>query len=241
MCTVTLIPLGKTNFVLTSNRDEAPDRETLDPEFYMEAHVKLLYPKDKVAGGTWIGVSSKKRLICLLNGGFTEHKRQEKYRMSRGVVVKELLTTNHLFKTIEAYDFFNIEPFTIVLVDWVDELHFYELVWDGIAKHLTKLPLEPRIWSSSSLYTKPMKDSRLDWFKGFKANKELIPENMLEFHNSAGKGNSDFGVVMDRGFVKTTSITQVIKQDEEIDLQFFNLQKNTKSNTTFIFEENTHG
>ena len=69
MCTVTYLPLGDHNFILTSNRDVAPKRETTPPKEYNEVGVKLTYPKDKLAGGTWIGVSEKKRLICLLNGG----------------------------------------------------------------------------------------------------------------------------------------------------------------------------
>ena len=34
MCTVTLIPTGENNFILTSNRDEVINRKTLLPEFY---------------------------------------------------------------------------------------------------------------------------------------------------------------------------------------------------------------
>ncbi|MFT5892888.1 MAG: hypothetical protein ACI9Y7_003003, partial [Dokdonia sp.] len=34
MCTVTYIPKGNSNFILTSNRDEAVGRTTLVPDFY---------------------------------------------------------------------------------------------------------------------------------------------------------------------------------------------------------------
>ncbi|MCX7550814.1 NRDE family protein [Xanthomarina sp. F2636L] len=233
MCTVTFIPLENSNFVLTSNRDEALQRKTLDPDFYLEDGVNLLYPKDKMAGGTWIGVSDKQRLICLLNGGFTMHERQDKYRLSRGVVVKDLLTSNHVLKTIEAYNLLDVEPFTIVLVDWQEGLNVFEFVWDGIVKHIAKLPLEPRIWSSSSLYTKQMKRARIDWFEGFKNDKKLTSKNILEFHNSAGKENLDFGIIMDRGFVKTTSITQVEKCNQKIEMTFINLQDFTENTSTF--------
>ena len=80
MCTVTVIPKinSELGFILTSNRDEAADREALPPEFYMEKEIKMLYPKDKLAGGTWIGISEKNRLICLLNGEFKPHVRLER-------------------------------------------------------------------------------------------------------------------------------------------------------------------
>lgn len=234
MCTVTLIPLGNSNFVLTSNRDEAPERDTLNPDFYTEKGVRLLYPKDKMAGGTWIGVSDKNRLICLLNGGFTNHTRQDNYRLSRGIVVKDLLASNNVLKTIEDYNLIHIEPFTIVLVDWNENLLFYELIWDGDKKHFKKLPLEPKLWSSSSLYNEQMKTARLKWFEDYKTNNILNPKSILKFHKIAGKETKDYGVIMDRGFVKTTSITQVEKHHLNIKMNFFNLQKGTVSKSNFL-------
>ena len=90
MCTVTYLPLGNNDFILTSNRDEQPSRETIPPQEYVEDGVVLTYPKDVLAGGTWIGLSSKKRLICLLNGGFESYERESSYKMSRGVIVKAI-------------------------------------------------------------------------------------------------------------------------------------------------------
>jgi len=237
MCTVTVVPLGNSNFVLTSNRDEAPTRDTLIPDFYIEEGAKLLYPKDKLAGGTWIGVSNKKRLVCLLNGGFTQHERQDNYRLSRGVVVRDLLTCNHVLKTIQAYNLIDIEPFTIVLIEWQNDLQFYELVWDGTAKHIKKLPIAPHIWSSTSLYTDSMKQSRINWFQEFQEQNKLNPESILEFHKTAGANQMDYGVIMDRGFVKTTSITQVVKIGETVDMEFLNLLNDQLSQTTFDFEQ----
>ncbi|MCX7547968.1 NRDE family protein [Xanthomarina sp. F1114] len=237
MCTVTLIPSGTSNFVLTTNRDEAPNRETLNPDFYMEEQVKLLYPKDKVAGGTWVGLSDKSRLVCLLNGGFTQHTRKDTYRLSRGVVVKDLLSSDCVLKSIEDYNLNDVEPFTIILVDWKKELLFFELVWDGTVKHLKNLPLEPNIWSSSSLYTESMKQSRDKWFQEFKLQQELNSKSLLEFHKTAGANNKEFGVIMDRGFVKTTSITQVVKSGEEVEMRFVNLQNNTEMTADFNSED----
>lgn len=237
MCTVTLIPLGKTDFVLTSNRDEAPERVTLDPDFYLEKGVNLIYPKDVLAGGTWIGVSDNNRLICLLNGGFTLHERQESYRLSRGVVVKELLIRSNYLELIESFNLIHVEPFTIVLVDWQDGLSFYEFVWDGKAKHVTKLPHEPKIWSSSTLYTETMKQERIKWFEDYRIGSELNSESILQFHKTAGHGNKDFGVIMDRHFVKTTSITQVEKKAHFVTMNFLNLQKNTLSKSNLSFSK----
>ena len=172
MCTVTIFSKGNNDFVLTSNRDEAPNRTTLLPKFYEVSKTKLLFPKDKVAGGSWIGVSEKQRVLCVLNGGFKAHERKGSYRLSRGVVLKDLLVADNLDKVIKDYNFQGVEPFTLVIVEWNSKIEFKELVWDGENKHFSNLPLEPRIWSSSSLYNSEMKKERLQWCDDFKKENE---------------------------------------------------------------------
>lgn len=209
MCTVTFIPISFSDFVLTSNRDESPHRNTLPPARYEINGASLLFPKDEVAGGTWFGVSDRKRLICLLNGGFKAHERAEEYRMSRGVIVTDLLASEAVERSIEGYDFNGIEPFTIIMVEWKTELQLFELVWDGKATFFSEKPLAPHIWSSSLLYSEEMKKDRESWFSEFIFD-HLKPskEELLNFHKTAGDGSNETNLVMDRGFVKTKSITQ---------------------------------
>ncbi len=233
MCTVTIFSKGDNDFVLTSNRDEAPNRTALNPDFYTINNTKMLLPKDELSGGSWIGVSDKNRLICLLNGGFVIHKRQEQYKLSRGIVVSDLLAAEDIEASVETYNFNEIEPFTIVIADWNITLQFYELVWNGVEKYFTKLPLEPKIWSSTTLYSEDKKQTRLQWFNTFRSEKQLTRESALEFHKTAGEGNLDFGVVMNRGHVKTTSITQVEKNKDDLSMRFENL--NTSETVTEVF------
>ncbi|WP_026837761.1 NRDE family protein [Gillisia sp. JM1] len=226
MCTVTLLPISakKNGFILTSNRDEAAEREALPPDFYSENGIKMLYPKDKLAGGTWIGLSEQKRLICLLNGEFKPHVRETSYRLSRGVVVKDLLAAVSIDEAVENYNFKNIEPFTIVAVDWNSGLRFLELVWDGKIKHFKDLELKSHIWSSSPLYSSEMKTIREQWFLEFQNDKSLSAEALWEFHTSAGIGDANIDVIMDRGFVKTQNISQIEKTSEEIKMKFMDLK-----------------
>jgi len=237
MCTVTIIPKGNNNFILTSNRDEAPNRTSLTPEIYSVKNTTMLFPKDELAGGTWIGVSEKNRLICLLNGGYVCHERKAAYRMSRGVVVNDLLASDDVVSCIEAYNLDNVEPFTLVIADWNTNLKFFELVWDGTEKHFLELPLIPKIWSSSTLYNDAMKQERFQWFEDFKAENELEASTLMNFHKTAGHDNQDFGVIMDRHYVKTTSITQVEKKEDIVDMQFYDLQRNTVSIKTLKLQQ----
>ena len=233
MCTVTIIPKGETDFVLTSNRDEAPNRTSLPPEFYTINNTKMLFPKDELSGGTWIGLSEKNRVVCVLNGGFTYHKRKTEYRLSRGVVAKNMMTADNIETEVVTYNFEDIEPFTMVIADWNSSLKFYELVWDGNEKYFTKLPLGPKIWSSSTLYSEAMKAERFQWFEAFKSENELNSTSLLKFHKTAGHGNDDYGVVMNRGFVKTISITQIKKIDAIVKIQYQSLVDNTETSKTF--------
>ena len=224
MCTVTFIPKSLDEFILTSNRDESPARNTIPPKLYNVNDVNMVFPKDTVAGGTWFGVSSQKRLICLLNGGFTAHKRADNYRVSRGVIVTDLLASEDAEASIKNFNFEGIEPFTIILVDWKNDLRLFELVWDGDTPHFSEKPLAPYIWSSSLLYSEEMKQKRISWFSEF-IFKNLSPSEaeLLQFHKTAGEGNTETDFVMDRGFIKTKSITQFSKL-ERLLLKYEDLQ-----------------
>jgi len=241
MCTVTIIPTGKSDFVLTSNRDEAPNRISLAPDFYSIKNTKMLFPKDKLAGGSWIGVSDKNRVLCVLNGGFICHEKQAEYRLSRGVVLRDLLGCQNIFKTIEDYDLHDVEPFTLIIADWNTHLKFLELVWDGSTKHFTELPLEPRVWSSSTLYSEVMKEERRKWFEGFKSKTTLNANTLMKFHETTEIENTDYGVIMDRGIVKTTSITQVEKKDEEVEMRFINFQDQSRHTQVFKLPQIING
>ncbi|KAB1155917.1 NRDE family protein [Tenacibaculum aiptasiae] len=222
MCTVTYLPLGNNDFILTSNRDEDPKRRTIPPKEYNEDGILLKYPKDELAGGTWIGLSEKNRLICLLNGGFTKHVRAASYKMSRGIIVKELLKVNNPVEIINQFDFNGIEPFTIVLVDWEKTLNAYELVWDGEEKHFQELGDQPKIWSSSTLYDEEMKQLRKNWFADWlKENVEISQEDIVAFHQDDTRGEEGVSLKMKRSKVETVSTTSVKKEKNHVTMDYY--------------------
>lgn len=233
MCTVTYIPKKDNTFILTSNRDEAYGRTTLAPSFYDIDGVKMLFPKDAVAGGSWIGVSEKNTMICLLNGGFENHMKVEDYKMSRGVVVKELLKSDDLTTSINDFDYEGIEPFTIIAIDWNTGLKATELVWDGVKAYISELDDLPKIWSSSTLYTTEMKEKRRKWFKTFAQNTDWSSEQLSNFHTTAGEGDEKVDLKMNRGKLGTVSVTQVEKTKEDCIMTYRDLQKDEVHITNF--------
>jgi hypothetical protein len=222
MCTVTFLPLADEGFVLTSNRDVGFKREkALNPATYIEGTVSLHYPKDGKAGGTWIGTSRNSRLICLLNGGFSNHQRKASYPKSRGLIVKELLIAENFEEKCLQIDLESIEPFTLVVVDWEEKRQLLEFVWDGKQRHLQELPWQPSIWSSSTLYTDDMKAMRQEWFREWFIGKSMTPENVLDFHKHGGLGFPEVDVFMRREKVGTVSITQFIRNEKRCEMTYF--------------------
>lgn len=226
MCTVTYLPLGNNQFILTSNRDETPLRKTISPKKYLENDAELTYPKDELAGGTWIGTSNKNRLVCLLNGAFKNHTRNTYYKMSRGIIVKNILSANNAVAYINEFNFIDIEPFTLILVDYQNQLETYELVWDGTQKHFIKLAQEPKIWSSSSLYSDEMKQQRNEWFaKWLLENNEFHQHKIIEFHQTENLGNIEVSPKMKRSFVETVSTTSIKKIKNTVDFIYVDYLK----------------
>ncbi|NOR28533.1 MAG: hypothetical protein GQ540_08395 [Lutibacter sp.] len=222
MCTVTFLPLAHNNFILTSNRDEQRLRETLPPAIYKENNIKMLFPKDKIAGGTWIGTSSKNRLICILNGAFIKHVKKDTYKKSRGVIGKEILQTSNFKNYIEKSDLEDVEPFTMVIIDWNDkQLNLHELIWDSEKKYFNKLKNEPKIWSSSTLYTDEIKQVRKQWFKDWvtTTKNKFNQKEILNFHHSE-IGDKSQSILMKRSYVETVSITSVKKENGTIEMLY---------------------
>lgn len=219
MCTVTFIPLPDNNFILTSSRDVPYSREkAIMPNYYPDGDVRIEYPKDGKAGGTWIGHSSRKRLICLLNGGFQNHVSAENYRKSRGIIVLELLKEEDINQALKEINLENIEPFTLVIVEWDFDLFLFEFVWDGNQKHFRIVPKIPSIWSSATLYDEKTKEMRENWFSEWEKDFGLSENSIAEFHRKAGVGIPDIDVLMKREGGGTVSITRVIRRGEKLEM-----------------------
>lgn len=220
MCTVTFLPLKNNDFILTSNRDETPLRETIPPKKYEENGIEMVYPRDKLAGGTWIGTSSNNRLICVLNGAFTKHKRKSSYKKSRGIIAKDILKATNFKAYIENLNLEKIEPFTIVIIDWNNNnLNLFELIWDENQKHFNKLKNTPKIWSSVTLYTEESKIARQLWFKNWVSENKFESSTILDFHHSE-IGDKEQSILMKRPNVETVSITSVKKDNAKIEMLY---------------------
>lgn len=213
MCTLTYIPnlQQKNTFILTDNRDEAVNRPADFPAVYEEFGSQLFYPKDLQAGGTWFGISQRKRAMALLNGAFQPHQRKAFYRKSRGTVVKELLAGEYLEETIDKYDFEGIEAFYGVVFSWEGEMKILEVIWDE--KKLTLLKKDASVaqmWSSAMTFSPEEHQRKKKIFEAFIAENhrsEALPDLIWGFHQS-----EESGMILDYGILKTTSVSSFIHE-----------------------------
>lgn len=231
MCTVTFLPLKNNGFILTSNRDETPLRKTIPPKKYEENGIELVFPKDKLAGGTWIGTSSNNRLVCVLNGAYKKHNRKESYKKSRGIIAKDILKATNCNAYIEDLNLDAIEPFTMIIVDWNNNnLNLFELIWDENTKHFNNLKNEPKIWSSATLYSVTSKKTRQLWFKTWVSENDFKTSTILNFHHSE-IGDKEQSILMKRPNVETVSITTIKKEKENIEMLYKDVIHNSISKT----------
>ncbi len=223
MCTVTFIPL-EDSVCFASLRDESPVRPVASlSKNRIENEVKYLAPIDGLAGGTWIGVNELGTVVVLLNGGFDKHNRQEPYKKSRGIIVKELLLKSMPVLEWSEMDLENIEPFTLIV--WSSGA-LHQLVWDGLNKHNISIDHTlPHLWSSSTLYDTEAKIKRRNLFNQWMSlHPRVDQQSLLDFFRTYANGEDTF--IMDReNKVKTISYTFVaLPCHQQAVLQYYDLQ-----------------
>ncbi|MDH3709035.1 MAG: NRDE family protein [Cyclobacteriaceae bacterium] len=239
MCTVTYIPKGQDHFILTSNRDENYSRAAEHPEILILENQHRLFPKDPKSGGSWIAVSAKNRVACLLNGAFEKHRHRPPYKRSRGLVLLDFFGYTKIDDFVKNYDFHDIEPFTMIMYEG---LYLVEFRWDGHEKHLTPLKLDQAyIWSSTTLYDLKTREMRSSWFhQWLKVNKQPGMEDLMHFHRYGGEPDQSNGFVMNRGNqVQTLSITGIEKYHQSAVMHHLDLLKDQEVRKRIDLENET--
>lgn len=234
MCTVSYVfANGKT--IITSNRDEKVARpNAVEPKNYLVNNKKVIFPKDQKAGGTWYAITDDASVLVLLNGADEKHQLKSSYRKSRGLIVLDIISANSAIEYWKSIDLSDIEPFTLVLYQ---SKKLYQLRWNEIEKQTTSLnATQNYIWSSSTLYSKEIRDKRANWFATFIDTKPQVNEiEMFNFHRYAEGDNKEHGLVINRNdILKTLSITQTVIDKNKVVLSHYDLQQQKEFINSFI-------
>ncbi|BDD09810.1 hypothetical protein FUAX_22420 [Fulvitalea axinellae] len=224
MCTVTLIPINKNDFILTSNRDEQHKRpNALLPNIIEIDGKSVLAPIDSQASGTWILTTENNITACLLNGAFEKHISDPPYARSRGLVVRSVAEFEHIDDFAQIVDLEGVEPFTLVLAQKLKNgTKAKELRWDGSDKHITDLdPNNIHIWSSATLYSSEIRLERENVYKeAFETLTERTPEKILEFHTYGMETETKTPIFLKTSTHQTVSTTQIIAQGDSAKMYY---------------------
>ena len=233
MCTVSFV-YADNSFLLTSNRDEKITRPSaIEPKVYQTETKKIIYPKDGKAGGTWFVVDEFGNTIILLNGGKTKHIVKERYRLSRGIIVLELMASNAIVSTWKTIDLTDIEPFTLLVLE---NKKPYQLQWSGEEKSTDELDIDQTyIWSSSTLYAPEIQQQRAQWFSQYmNENQKISAELMRFFHKSTEPKDSKNGLIINRdNLLKTLSVTQAVISENSVSVNHSDLIQDKEYAITF--------
>jgi uncharacterized protein with NRDE domain len=236
MCTVSFVKVeGKV--IITSNRDERVLRPSAEPpKMYHLNNKKLIFPKDPQAGGTWFAVGVNGTVLVLLNGANEKHIVSGPYRLSRGLIVLDIISHVSPKDFWDEIDLDNIEPFTIVLFQ---NEALYQLRWNALAKEKIVLDTTKKhIWSSSPLYSAAIRKEREVLFYAALQNKAAIDEQaMYQFHRYTDIEDVENGLVINRdNNLKTLSITQTVIEDNKVNVLYYDLITQQDYATSFLIE-----
>ncbi|MBF6640411.1 NRDE family protein [Flavobacterium sp. J49] len=234
MCTVSFVNTnGK--IIITSNRDEKLLRpNAIEPKSYRLNNKKVIFPKDNKAGGTWYAIDEHSNVLVLLNGAEEKHVLKDSYRKSRGLIVLDLIGSPSPLEAWQNIDLENIEPFTLVLFE---NQKLYQLRWNEWEKSSFELNTnQSHIWSSSTLYSKEIREERANWFYTFLDIKpEVNEEELFNFHRYTEEGNTEHGLVINRNdILKTLSITQTVIEKNKVAIHYNDLIAERDFSNTFI-------
>ena len=188
----------------------------------------VFFPKDLEAGGTWIALANREFTLCLLNGGYEKHEPQPPYKRSRGLVLLDFFNYSGVEAFAKGYDFSNIEPFTLIVVDSSQAIVLYELIWDGsVLHHNKKDEKAPHIWSSATLYTPEVIANRKKWFAAWlQEQQEFSLEEIMHFHETGGNGDLQNDLVMNRSNqLLTQSITSIHQSQGVVRMRYKDIQE----------------
>lgn len=226
MCTVTFLPISKNKFILTSNRDESAARSPENISWLEENGQTVIFPRDKGAGGTWIATSSQNKLVCLLNGAFDRHDRNPPYERSRGIMVLAFFQYATAEVFFSEFNFEGMESFTMIIYD---NGQLWDFRWDErLQKKFIKslATNEYHIWSSATLYEKPVQRKREQWLAEWLVDRtDFSSAAILELHKKGGEGDPSIDFMMNRYnyLVQTVSITQVTGSRDRMEMFYHDL------------------
>ena len=133
--------------------------------------------------------------------------------------MKEALITDEVETFFETFNLTNVEPFTLIAIGFKDKLQIFRCVWDGEERHLFEEKTSPQIWSASMTYDLVQRQARKkSWQEFLNSHQHISEKDIWNFHHQK-RGD----LIIDRGELKTTSVTQTVIKEDQKEIQFEDL------------------
>jgi hypothetical protein len=206
MCTIAWLPRSE-GFTLWHSRDERRSRGIAVPPLVEHGNgISWISPRDSDSGGTWVGVNSFGVTVGIANLFVAGRPVPPGRKISRGLLVEQLLDSPSLLQVerrVRAFDLEPFEPFTLVGLE-TDHPPFI-LRWDRTAP-ATIQPLGPHLLATSAGGSQAIEDRRIGLFAP--GDHEMTANEIEELYRLPPESERA-SVCVHRGDVMTVSLVRI--------------------------------
>jgi uncharacterized protein with NRDE domain len=210
MCTASWWP-GGDEYLLCFNRDESRSRLPGRPPSLRTSHGRrVIAPADGDHGGTWIGVNDAGLAVALANRYQVPRPPVPEDRVSRGLLVMELLGLSSLAdiaRTLSRLRLAVHEPFTVVGLARGAPARLWS--WDGTSLTDWRQEEAGLLLASSAVDQDAAVAARRDTFAAAATAGPLDPGTLATIHASHRPARGPLSVCMHRDDASTVSFTVV--------------------------------
>lgn len=223
MCTVTVIPLphaqagSPAGFRLVTNRDENRLRPPAEaPSEHRIGGVRVCWPTDRSAGGTWVSVNDLGLALTLLNlNPVTPPDLPPADALrSRGLLIPDLAHLPHAAAAANALASMTLAHYAPFRLLAVDAAGVIEARWDRDDLSLARYALAPLCFVSSGMGDH-LVEPRLGLFAHWIGAEPMTPQRQDAFHTHRWPSRPDISVRMERSEARTVSTTAVAVRSED--------------------------
>lgn len=223
MCTLSWLP-QPSGYFLCFNRDERRTRAPgAPPSLHRADGLRFAAPIDGDFGGTWIGVNEAGLSVSLLNRYEDSPVDPAGGTVSRGLLVKALLTSSsldELARRVAGDDLGRYQPFTLCAAAPGLPLAIYD--WTGERLLAAAHEAPGMVRTSSGRDQREAELIRGQVWKTLATTRTAIEAGTLtEFHRSHRPEKGPFSVCMHREEARTQSLCTVAVSDLGIELGYF--------------------
>jgi uncharacterized protein with NRDE domain len=223
MCTASWLP-GREGYVLCFNRDESRSRLPGRPPSLRTANGRrVIAPADGNHGGTWIGVNDAGLTLALANRYQVPRPPAPAGRISRGLLVMDLLgqaTMHELARSLAGLRLEPYEPFTLVGLEREAPARLWS--WDGVTLEAWHQDQPGLLLASSAAEQDAAVAARRDAFTAAAAAGPLDVGVLAAVHAGHRPARGPLSVCMHREDASTVSFSMVTVARDRITLAHAN-------------------